>query len=259
MKMRDWIRLWSLGGAVALWVLAAPVFGSSSGTTPEKRNSWTSYVWVPGYDGDAAIRGNPFDVDLSISDTLDALSDLNASFIGHYERIQDPWTFIVDVNFWQLEADAQTPNGRIEAEPESWIVELAGARTISRKELATPGRMATAQFLGGVRYSRLKLAIENTTTGAKVDGDQDWFDPFLGVRYFYDLDNRWTAGARFDFGGFGVGSDFTWNLVADFAYRFSRNRSLLIGWRILDQDYEDDGFVWNVQQSGPFLALSSRF
>jgi hypothetical protein len=35
--------------------------------------------------------------------------------------------------------------------------------------------------------------------------------------------------------------------------------SLGVGWAILDVDYENGGFAYDVNQSGPYLAATFRF
>ncbi len=69
---------------------------------------------------------------------------------------------------------------------------------------------------------------------------------------------------RGDFGGFGAGSDFTWNALGAFGYDFhirSIASTVLLGGRALYQDFEDNGgaFRWDVTQYGPFLALALHF
>jgi hypothetical protein len=243
--------------ALALSILCSPVFAQEG--EAKWRHSWTGYVWVPGLDGNIGVRNVSINVDASVSDTIDALSDLDGSFSGHYEGTKGPWTFIADLMFFRLETDATTALGRFESEPEQWLAELAAARTVYYKRLPDEDMSEIVQLLGGVRYSRLELSVENTTTGAQVDGDEDWYDPFIGARYRRDLSKKWEFAGRFDFGGFGVGSDFTWNLVTAFGYRFSRKRAVILGWRILDQDFDEDNFRWDIQMSGPFVALRSQF
>ena len=71
---------------------------------------------------------------------------------------------------------------------------------------------------------------------------------------------------RGDFGGFGAGSDFTWNLAGILAYDFhirSVSTSVLLGARALYQDYDEgsaEGLIrWDVTQYGPLIGLSFRF
>ena len=60
-------------------------------------------------------------------------------------------------------------------------------------------------------------------------------------------------------GGFGVASDLTWQLVGTLEYQFSDWFAARAGYRHLKVDYEDGGFVWDVDLSGPIVGATFRF
>jgi hypothetical protein len=66
-----------------------------------------------------------------------------------------------------------------------------------------------------------------------------------------------------DVGGFGIGSDFAWQLVSRFNWRPADAVDLFFGYRVLDADFEDgDGanrFLYDVQTSGPLLGFAWHF
>jgi hypothetical protein len=67
---------------------------------------------------------------------------------------------------------------------------------------------------------------------------------------------------RGDLGGFGAGSDFTWNAVGMLGYDFhirSVASTVVLGARALYQDFEDGAFRWDVTQYGPVLGLAFHF
>ena len=65
---------------------------------------------------------------------------------------------------------------------------------------------------------------------------------------------------RGDIGGFGVGSDFTWNAITFIDYRLWKHVSILGGYRALYQNYKNgsgiDEFKFDVTMHGPILALN---
>ena len=72
--------------------------------------------------------------------------------------------------------------------------------------------------------------------------------------------------ARADIGGFGVGSDLTWNLVGLLGYEFDllgAPATVLGGYRVLYQDYENgngsDKFAYEIYTYGPILGLKVVF
>lgn len=65
-----------------------------------------------------------------------------------------------------------------------------------------------------------------------------------------------------DVGGFGVGSDYSWNAQAYVGYRMCLLRAPVIlqaGYRALHQKYEDGGFKWDVTQHGPVIGMMFEF
>jgi hypothetical protein len=89
-----------------------------------------------------------------------------------------------------------------------------------------------------------------------------WIDPLIGSRIRLGLSDRFGIAAEGSFGGFGVGSDFTWNLQAFVGYRttlFGRETTFALGYRALHQDYDHNDFEWDVTMHGPVIGSSVRF
>jgi opacity protein-like surface antigen len=61
-----------------------------------------------------------------------------------------------------------------------------------------------------------------------------------------------------DIGGFGVGSDLTWQLFGGVGYQCTRNVEVEAGWRYLAIDYDDDGMVFDATVSGLILGLGFK-
>ena len=89
---------------------------------------------------------------------------------------------------------------------------------------------------------------------------EDWTDPIIGVRYFYDFGNKWMISARGDIGGFGLGSDFTWNVLALVHFQPWEYVSIVAGYRAMDQDYEDGSgasrFAYDMRLAGPIAGVN---
>jgi hypothetical protein len=49
-------------------------------------------------------------------------------------------------------------------------------------------------------------------------------------------------------GGFGAGSDVTWDLLGSVGYQWNERFAIVAGYRALGVDYDDDGFVYDVIQ-----------
>jgi hypothetical protein len=60
-------------------------------------------------------------------------------------------------------------------------------------------------------------------------------------------------------GGFGVNSDFTWDVMGALGYEVTDSISMIGGYRALGVDYADGDFVFDVVQHGPILGAVFRF
>jgi len=147
----------------------------------------------------------------------------------------------------------------------SGIFEFLGAYgfgEISNGNNPGGGNWGVQPFIGA-RVTVLKQEL-NPVGASSVSETKTWADPILGARNVvkFGKDNRWSWTLRGDFGGFGVGSDFTWQGVGMFGYDFSMFKipsTVTFGGRALYQDYSDDGFTWDVTQYGPVLGLAMHF
>ena len=87
-------------------------------------------------------------------------------------------------------------------------------------------------------------------------------NPLVGVNVIAELAERWAIRAEADIGGFGVGSDLTWNAQAVLTYRFTvlgHDAFAAAGYRALSWDYKNGGFAWDVTMSGPMIGAGMRF
>lgn len=124
----------------------------------------------------------------------------------------------------------------------------------------------TLDVLGGVRYwhtsNDVKVAVTVPGVGtqsARHSERFDWVDPVLGARAFLPLSATSSLQAQVDLGGFGVGSDHTWSLLATYNHVFNERFSGSLGYKVLDVDYRHQGHVYDTRQSGPVLGLTWRF
>jgi hypothetical protein len=93
--------------------------------------------------------------------------------------------------------------------------------------------------------------------------EKNWFDPLLVVRMKLPEAGKWQLQARSDIGGFGVGSDLTWQVQAYAGYRFTELFQLTVGYRALGIDYEKgadkDRLKYDVTTFGPVVKLGFNF
>jgi hypothetical protein len=62
-----------------------------------------------------------------------------------------------------------------------------------------------------------------------------------------------------DGGGFGAGSQVTWQVYTGVGKEFKQRYALFLGYRRLSVDYRDGGFIYNTNTNGLLLGGSIKF
>jgi hypothetical protein len=210
-----------------LAALAAPT-AAAQDTPPGKKwvYEFTPYLWAAGLKGDIGVGRLTAPVDVNFGDIL---SDLDFGLLGAFEARTDRWGLLFNTVYLELSDDSS--GGRVEAHQKQLMLEAAGTFRLGQNP---KGRW---DGLLGLRYQNLDLKLQ--FPGTEVDGSKSWVDPILGVRYMGSLSRLWFMRWEGDIGGFGVGSDFTWNTSLLLGYRLSSKTDLVIGYRYMDVDFED--------------------
>ena len=242
---------------------------SSASELPDLDEGWrfklAPYLWIPAQDGDITVKGNPASVDLSVADTFDTITDnFNLGLTLRGEATRKQWSVLADIMYLSLEVDdVPLQSGPASVRQDQGIFEFAAAYEVSSSSLSNDsGEYAKFSFapLAGVRIHYLSLELE-PTGAAEVSGDKGWVDALVGFRTSVAFTDSFSIFARADVGA--GGSDFTWNALAGFEYRFNSWGSLLAGYRALDIDYSDgagaDAFSYDMLLHGPFVAMEVRF
>ena len=203
------------------------------------------YLWAVSIDGDQTVKGNEVDLDVPFSDIFDKL---NGALTFHFEGLhKQRWGFFSDLNYIVLEMD----DGPVDIDFTQILFELAGFYRITEGAHTIDG-------LGGLRYSSMDVDLDSP--GPDVDQGKDWVDPYLGLRWQWKFAEKWGTDLRGDIGGFGIGSDITWNLVGMVNFKPWKHVSLFGGYRALYQDYStgsgNNKFKFDATMHGPVLGLN---
>jgi hypothetical protein len=241
---------------------------------PSGKSKWEfhviPYFWLAGLDGDVAVKGIKSEVDFKFRDIW---KNLDYGGEVHIEAWKGRWGVFLDPTYLKLSADGQGINptvGVIDADIDlkEWLIEFGGFYRFGRWTLGKDeGTVLSLDALGGGRYwylkSKLNVNLPLASFSLGVDKSKDWVDPFVGARLRADLTKNLSLVVRGDVGGFGVGSDFTWNTSAIFGYQFSKTISAWLGYRVLGVDYESGSgfskFKYDVIMHGPIVGLGFSF
>ena len=143
-------------------------------------------------------------------------------------------------------------------ETDTWLEMLAGGR-YWHQELDVDVALAGTVNLDGLVVSGARATARS--------GVVEWIDPFLGLRMHYKptLSDEFTV--RGDIGGFGIGSQFTWHVLATYNSYLGTHAGIAydgyLGYKALSVDY-DEGigtgrYEFDVIQQGPVVGITGRF
>ena len=235
-----------LGLVVALACSLA--YGQASNSTDNWQFSLAPmYLWAVSINGDQTVNGVNVDLDIPFSEIFD---NLNGALTFHFEAVRkQSWGFFTDLNYIVLNPD----DGAIDIEYTEIMAELAAFYRLIEEDLTIDG-------FGGVRYSSMDVELDLPRGLPDVDQRKDWVDPFVGLRWNWNFAEKWATRLRGDVGGFGIGSDLTWNAVGLLDYKPWKHVGFFGGYRVLYQDYSTGSgrhrFSFDAYMYGPVLGLN---
>jgi hypothetical protein len=246
-------------------VHAAPVAQSGEATLSETNDGkWhfatLGYIFFAGAHGKTTPRTplSPVDVDLSFGDVLKAFK---FAFMGAAELRKDRLVFLGDLMWVHLgESQGLTARDRNFADVKidsktTAITALGGYRVVDKGPVIV-------DLLAGGRLNGNKQAVHyrGTLLDVSASVSKTWIDPIVATRILAPLGGKTSLSLYGDIGGFGIGSDLTWQGIATVNYQINHKMTLGAGWRYFKINYDDsDGFLYNVAQSGPIISLRSVF
>jgi len=237
---------------VGLGIVCATLAAVAPGTAAaESRGSFTPYLWMSAVDANVGVGPVDSSLDMSFSDILD---DLDAAFIGHLEIGQGAWSGFADFIYMSMSPEAEIGPVKFNTKLKNRIAEAGAAYALS------DSGSSRFELLGGVRYMSMEtnISLPGAPAGGATVLDETLTDFFAGVRLANKLSDRWTLRMRADVGT--GSSDLVWHATAMLDYAFSRSLSGLIGYKVLDYDYEDGTGAGrrkiDMTMDGPALALT---
>jgi len=286
-------------GAMILLAGAAQADGFQTTVTPVQPGptGWhfrfTPYAWLPWIEGDAVVRGRNFKVHQNPADVLE---DLDFAWMSYQEARRGAITLFSDVIYGDVSnSDSLVASGMfsphvsgtvgaaLSADYRFWIVEAGFMYETNRYKWGNSAAETdtTLDLLAGVRYWHQKLDVDLALAGtANVDGlivsgatavarsgGIDWFDPFFGARLTHTPAPGQQLMLRGDFGGFGIGSQFTWQLLGTYTSYLGTHAGIdfdaYLGYKALSVDYDRGNGVnryeFDVIQHGPVIGLTGTF
>jgi hypothetical protein len=235
----------------------------TSAHAQESSDSWKFrlsplYLWVINLNGDQTIASQTVPIDIKLGDVI---NNVEAVFTANFEAVHNnQWGLLVDFTYVNIDGSQTTGTVTQEVDFKTVLAEIDGFyRAI--------GGEHNLDLLLGLRYMSMDTDIN--ISGApppippSLGGKKDWVDPIIGARWVWKFADRWALLVRGDIGGFGVGSDFTWQAAGLVDWQPFKYVSFTAGYRALYQDYEEgsgrDLFKYDATMHGPVIGFSIKW
>ncbi len=239
--------------AVLLPVAACLSLALARPTFAQDASPWsfdcTLYSLAAGVTG--TVGAGPVDADLDVA-FGDIWNNLEFGAMGKVRVGYQRWSLSADVIYMGL---GMSKNG-VSIDLDQWVVEPSLGYRFNRY----------VEALAGTRYSNLAGEIRGPgiLPSPRIStGNQEWWDPIVGVNLTLPFARKLSLNFRGDVGGFGVGSDLTWQAFPFLGWQVSKSFAVQAGYRMVDTNYETGSgagrFKYDMLSHGPQLGATLSF
>ena len=226
--------------------------GPALAQSPAADDHWkfgiAPYLVAPYMSGELTVLGRDAAVE---AEPGDIFSTLQIGAMLYAEARKGPWAIAGDALYVRLEQASEGDGAVVTAKQMAF--ELSGFRRI----------IDGVEVLLGGRLHLIDVGISFPAPDSTVSDNRTWADPIVGVRLRLPDSSRLILGLRADIGGFGLGSDLTWQLYPLVGYRFSGLLAVVVGYRVVDMKYSagegSELFAIDMTKFGPELGLVFHF
>jgi len=262
--------------------------------------SLTPYAWMINVNGDVTARGNSVDINDSFFEIVEK-SDSLLAWMSYFEARKGKFALFTDLvwmdlgfpgsidvrrsPFARFPQVAISVKGHAQLDYQSTIVQSGVAYEVARWQNAAASFTAV-DVVGSARYWNQDVSLSLNVTGTlEVDlerlglsfsrsrqvavakaNDLEWVDPVVGARVRHQFASGSDFNLEGDVGGFGAGSDFSWQVVGTYGFDTSLCGTpfhAVLGYRALAVDYSENGkFGKNgidFVQHGPIMGVTFRW
>jgi opacity protein-like surface antigen len=223
-------------------VLASLSASARSQDAAAGRDDWKftvePYIWLPSLSGQGQTNTSPsvdvnvvgdFDVGLPVAFRAVAPEDrYSISFDGLYARWVDD-------------------QGATETKTQLGLIEGGFGYPVAK----------TCSLEAGLRYLEVDYDVDIGAFSSRAKAS--FLDPWVGARAEFKLADQWSTSIRGDVGGFGVGSDLSWQALALVAWKPSDNWRFDLGYRAFAADFNDSGLEYDLLAYGPIIGVGWSF
>ena len=260
---------------LTLGLTALPVAQANADPLPlpgQSDGGWRYTMGLTGFfpistTGTSTVGGNSADFDLGLSDVLDLL-DFAAA--GRLEAWNGNLGVIVDASYTSITADGNLPGPLGSAfnvnNRQKWLGVMGAYRVAYGT--GNNGQPYSIDLQAGARYNSIRQTVSiqppSPTPGVSAGGDESWWEPVIGARGMWQLNEKWTTVASLELGGFGAGgNDLQVSANFGFDFRPWERTSINFGYRYFSVDYSttkaNGVFAYDTVQHGPYVGVKFNF
>ena len=237
-----------------MFVFFCIVFGAEWAESQEPIQwSVTPYIWASDTKVNLTLRDESLGGDkISFKDLLDTL---DSAFMINVEGGRGHWSLFGDLTYLET-SDTK--------ERKLLVIDTNSKQTVLDTGVAYwPSGVGTPlSLIGGLRYTgfedRYTFSIGDTPVSQQRNSN-DYYDALLGVRYRFDMSERWSLLTHADF-SFGD-SKGTFLLRANFAYTVGKRQQnrILLGYQYKQAEFRDGDLTTDFSYQGPMAGFNFRW
>lgn len=250
----------------AISALTAGPVESSKEVTPVQtqppENPWSftlaPYGWATAINGTIGIRDRSADIDVGFKDIF---KKIDAAFMVIAQVRYKRWALTGDLLYARLHDDIAPPRGILFSSTHEVLKETIGNFELNYRVFDEKTFFIDA-FAGARVYnffSQIVLRPNLARQGVNLSATETWADPTIGFNGRYYISRPIFLHLYGDIGGFGVGSEFSWQALGGVGIQASRWCDLELGYRALGFDYEAGNSKVDIITHGFISGVIIRF
>ncbi len=217
------------------------------------------YLLLTNLTGTSTLGPISGPIDLSFKDILE---NFEFGFSIHAEARKNRIGLITDFTYVKLGSATDLSEGAsISAGVEIIIFEAFGFYRIPLQNSDSIIDLYAGMRLWDLKFDTSFMVGEMALQFKSTPG---WVDPVIGMRTIHRVSPKWTIIVRGDIGGFGVSSDFAWNIQGSVARQIGKRSHIILGYKYQHTDYNNGitgvgAFAYDAAMHGVFIGYNFSF
>ena len=263
------------GHGAAIFVTAASIFAQANEATPTSGKDFKSiplepakeskpwsinfapYGWVTAVDGTVTLRGITSHVHES---GIEVLKSLQFAFMAAAEIRYKRWGILGDFIYAKTSSLSSTPRGILFSTTTADLEQFIGTFLLEYRPLEA--KWGFIDVLAGARVYSITSSLHlqgNLLPDFDISRHISWVDPIIGLKGRIQISRWFFINAYGDVGGFGAGSDLTWQALLGSGFQVSRWFAIIAGYRALGYDFQQNEARLDLISHGPYAGIELSF